>query len=344
MSSLQKQSPKRRGKKGSKSLHSNSPWLRGLMLAVRTPLRGVGLVVRFFLRFPRFAFGSMVLLLLFFGGWWAASRLGETVNGLVPRRLSVECPDTALQNRVMRIASITMGETRKNGWNREQMMRRLEERINAIENLDSATLHAGLDGTLQIAAAPQAPRLVLELSEEQKLIIGNRMTVIGKLPSPISVTGLPWIVAPEGKITTLATPAGSTATQKKNLVVGINLPWLFSAVQTILSENRTFSTAGFSVDRFFWRSTAGISLKISTTKRPAPAPSPGATPGAPPEPPTTVTVVLGDADLAARTKKLREMLVDFSARGVVPEFIDLNYPDKAIVRLKVSEAPTEPKL
>jgi hypothetical protein len=342
MSSLRKQSPQKRGKKGTKGHRASSPWLRAVALTLRIPLRAVGVVVKFCLQFPRFSLGSLVLLLLFFGGWWSASRLGETINSIVPKRLSVECPDASLQNRVMRIATITMTETRKNNWNREQMMRRLEERINAIENLDAATLHAGLDGTLQISATPQTPRLVLELSEEQRLIIGNRMTIIGKLPSPISTAGLPWIVAPEGKVTTLPAEAGTGT--KRSLVVGVNLPWLYASVQTILTENKTFSTAGFSVDRFFWRSAAGISLKISTTKRPAPALFGPPAPGAVIEPPTTVTVVLGDTDLAVRTKKLREMLVDFSARAVVPEFIDLNYPDKAIVRMKVSEAPAEPKL
>lgn len=206
------------------------------------------------------------------------------------------------------------------------------EYLASLEMIENSKIRFGLDGVLNITSIPHQLAFVANLQEEDRsFLISKQLTVMGKLnhtdPKPL----VPTVFLPDAKYVVRASNAHNF-TIKRGYLVNTNLPRIQRLIKTMDHYLASSEFKSLKLIRYIYKSTTGFAadFNISTVdgENNQLITSP------------TINVIFGDDELDEKTSKLTKILQSFAEKKEYPENIDLSYMNKAIIRMKTSDATT----
>jgi hypothetical protein len=274
-------------------------------------------------------FGTLVALWAIRGGLEALER---HASQSLPRAVDVVAPTRALRESVLRTATDTLALSHKQKETREAFLAKLSARLAKIDAIDGYALRAGLDERLQVRVESQVPLFVLEGIGRERVLVGHRMRLLQRKVGADEHPHLLRISTPEIKVSSafpqLAADAhketsnatGGT-TQRRISAAALNFAWLANQGSRIRALAQT-QGEDWILQEIAWRASTGFSLDGRLVGEG----------GA-----QAVTILLGEDEIEKKMSKLPEVIGNLKDRGLAPATIDLDYGDKAIIRL--SESP-----
>jgi hypothetical protein len=327
MSSLRKQDVKRKTRKRvvSSSHSGKNPFLRIAIKIFQIPIAGVRVAFATFQKHPKASLITSGIIAALCAIAFLISSVHTALNNRLPSKIDIHSTDDSISEKVNSITWKTLQDARFHNQNRAHFLSVLSTRLAAIENIDSFKIRLGLNKKLEIWPTAQSPAFVLEAAESQRVLVSTRMIPIARLGSQTEHASLPLVIAPEARVSQKLT--GSKAKSSGGISVsGINLPRVYRYILTFNSKAEMLAAENFVVTSFEWKQATGLSLSLS---RSSGFPTQG-----------TTKVVMGEYDLDSKMEKLLKVASHIAERNMTPENIDLNYPDRAIIRMNLSEAGT----
>ncbi len=327
MSSLRRQDVRRKSRKKG---YSSTPGTAGaiakvLWRASRIPLTGVLFLAQTFKKYPRFSFISFAVIGALFSLGWTSHAIYSHMESRLPTSIVIHSGSAALIDRINTVTWDALQKSRAKKESRTQFLKTLSSRLDSVEGIDEFHMRTGLDKKLQIWAAEQKPAFVLEGAEGRRVLISTRMIAVSSVLPDTIQTGVPSVLAPEAVVSQRATVKDGS---RAFAVAGINLPRLFRQITTIMNAGPKLSEQNFQLKDFSWKKSSGLSVRLSRSPTP------------PSNMSQTLSVVLGDTEMEPKVERLLKVIEHFGPREVVPEAVDLNYPDRAIIRMGLSDAGT----
>lgn len=292
-----------------------------LSLAARAPLAGAKALVAIARRRTKLTLSVSGALLALWGVSFGLAELQAHERAALPKQVVVQTSSRALRESVFKAAQSTLARSREAKEPRALFLQRLSNALEKMDAIESFSLRAGLDRNLQITLVTQVPLFVLEGQGKERVLVGHKMRMMQRKLGPNEHTNVLKIVTPEIKISQLfpKLQADSSATPP------LNFAWLAAQGARIRALAQSHSKF-FALNEINWTSSQGFTLLIRL---------PGDTH-------TEVRVHVGESDLAAKLSKLPETLENLRARSLTPTSIDLDFGDKALIRLSESAAPASP--
>ncbi len=359
MSSLRKQEIRRKSKKRGLSSDSSrkNTWTKFLFRMLRLPFNGTLWLVGIFRKFPRTSIVSCGIITGLVTIAWGVRSIHSAIESRLPQSISVQCEDDSLLQRVNKTAWQALQDAKIRGTSRTEFLTQLATKLNTIESLDNFQIRSGLDRKLQIWAIPQNPAFVLEGTEGQRAVISTRMQAIATLSSGTPAPDLPYVHAPEIKITQRSILSKEKRARIPS-ISGINLPWIYRQIHAMNNSKEALVAQNFVVNSYFWKQSTGFSVKLDHKKLSTIAtnsvsinststPNSGASSAVPTTtiattttPSDSMTVIFGEADIGTKKERMLAVISNFSAKNIVPELVDLSFPDRALVRMGLSDNGT----
>lgn len=331
MSYLTKQKTARRGaKKKSTASHSKVFDLLHLTF-IEFPIilyRGLSKVSARNPRASFYFFSALAAALLFFVTNLVIVSIQESV---LPSKIAVHTADPGLKNTIYKIANISLKNAHAKKSSRSELLRNLGTELKNVQNLDEVWLRSGLDASLQITATSQIAVFLLE-TQNDKLVVSNKLRIIDTNPSLEDQKKLLRVVAPDVKITW---KKGLTRTRSGKFYredsANVNLGWLFRQTTRIQNGFAAISIP-YGIDRIAWRAEGGFSVILSQNLA-APVESSNDLHKLAPQTKEDLTVILGESTIQEKLDKLPEMIESLAKKKVLPSHIDLSFPDKAVIKM-----------
>lgn len=327
-----------RKKRRKKTPQDNAPAFKKMAFVVLSvPAGGARGMLRWGQKNPRVALATasaLVILGLFF---YCEQKLVSFSNQRLPDSVALDVVNTDLRLRVRIFTEKALAEAHAKKLSRAEFIKKISSSLEDIDLVDDYWVRSGLDGRFQIRATTQIPILVLEGANNDRYLIGHRLKIMAKNFPETSYPGVLRIFAPELRIQANApkqslTPKNLHGKMLRNgAAATMNFSWLAGQGQRIRSafiERRN----GYTLEKMSWRFAQGFTLVLKGTE--TLATEPGVAPKT-----QSLTVVLGEIDLPKKLEKLSNILEDLSSRQLMPENIDLNFHEKAIIKLSESGTP-----
>ena len=324
-----------RKKRRKRNPQENAPIFKKIgffLLAV--PARGVRNIFRFAHKNPRATLGVVAAVCVVGLLWSAKQSLVKYADRKLPHTVVLDVVNTDLRIRVRNLTEKALSDARARNLSRAEFMRKIGSTLEDIDLIDDYWVRSGLDGRVQIRATTQIPILVLEGANNDRYLIGHRLKIMAKNFPDTGYPGVMRISAPELRIQnpspkqSLANKGAHNRVLRGGASATMNFSWLASQGQRIRSafiERRN----GYSLEKMSWRSAQGFALLLKGTE--TPATEAGTAPKA-----QLLNVVLGESDIPKKLEKLSNILEDLSSRQLMPENIDLNFHEKALIKLSES--------
>lgn len=328
-------------------------WLLGVPLSLGR------LALAVFKDHPRVGTFALVAALSGAAVWLGAARLHAYAERRLPDAIKLDITHAELNARVRTTVEKTLAEARARKLTRPEFTRRLATALDDIDMVDEYWIRTGIDGRLRVRANTQVPILVLEAANGERYLIGHRLKIMAKNFSESAYPGVLRIWAPElrmqnarAKQTLVSKGQGPSARviYRGNTPLAMNFSWLANQGQRIrgaVIENKV----GFTLEKISWKSANGFVLTLKRIQPVVKAPEPDVDPASAGKDkdkdkdatevvvkPQIMSVVLGETDLPRKVEKLAHILQDLNARQLVPENVDLNFQDKALIKLSESGA------
>lgn len=239
---------------------------------------------------------------------------------ILPASVDVYAADTRLAARIRTVTDSTIKEAKKLHQSRTQFLQSLSRSLEEVEGIDEFWLRLGFDKRLQITATQEVAVLLLETGGGDRYLIGHKLKVIAKNPQSIGEKQLLRVTVPELKMRggkqTVHWKGQNKFTRSIDAArfsaENVSLPWLFRQAQT-LQTALAKTNLHLGIDKVIWKTHTGFSLQMN-----------GEAP---------LQILLGEGELAKKIDKLSEVLADLKTRKISAEVIDLNYADKAIIKM-----------
>lgn len=275
-------------------------------------------------------------------------RFMKSITSSLPETIQVESPRVELHTSVSSIANDTLNSARKDNWSRTALFDKLLSRISAVDGVDEVSIRSGLDRKVIIKLVAQAPLLVLEGSENERILIGSKFRIIARGLGRNDYNHLPKIEAPDLSLNI------RMVRERKKTLSGLfirpintstaNIRWLSQETIKILSY---FESEKIPVDvlKVIWKNGTGFSAVVRQKDSKndgfninATLPIGVHTVEAVSSPQIQAshqfTIVLGENQFQAKFLRLHQIIQDLRLKDSLVDHIDLAFSDKAIIKLK----------
>jgi hypothetical protein len=315
------QSGARRRKRRKTTVQGSSRGRALLSLAARIPVTAAERVWGFVSKKTKLSFAFVAVAIAVWTTSFTVSALEARARSALPKHVVVHASSQTLREAVLKTAKATLARARQGKETRVVFLAQLSETLSKMEAIDTFSLRAGLDERLQITLVTQVPLFVLEGQGKERVLVGHKMRVLQRKLGATEHTNLLRIVTPELRISQVfpKPQAGANATPP------LNFAWLAAQGARIQAAAQAQSET-FVLDEIAWTSSLGFTLGIRLPLEASPE----------------VRVHLGESDLPKKLAKLPETLESLKERGLTPTNIDLDFGDKALIRLSESAAPVAP--
>lgn len=286
------------------------------------------LKVRAYPRAAAYVFSPILFVVIVLIVKTALQRYHENV---LPRSVVVNVANGGLRQKIRQIAEQEMSEAQRLHKKRTAFLLGLSKEIENIDAIDEFWIRLGFDKKLQVTATEQIPVLLLEAGSGERYLVGHKLRIIAKNPSEAAIGKILRISVPELKIhgntivykTSASNKFARTLSSTRLVAENMNLPWLFRQTQ-LLQKHLEETDLHYGIEQVVWKNRTGFSLIIKGLESGAHVSH---------ETLNRINVTLGDLNLDKKVEKLAEVLSDLRSRKMVPESIDLNFTDKAIIKM-----------
>jgi hypothetical protein len=361
MSTLEKQQPKKRNrKKSNERRHSTLTWT-GLPLLLVEGLFQVCKQVLFFTR--AHPWSAALLMCAVFA--LATAHFGRRViahyqENSIPESFVLVGASPVLKQQIAIETNRIFREARKQKYSRSKVMSQLNTLLDSFDEIDQYWVRVGLDKKAQISFTQQVPVMVLETHNNSRFLVGHKMRIMGKLALDAQTHRILRISLPETRLNGRLS-ASETSKEKRarkplrNESLGMNIPWLFKNGDLVQKNLPTLKSDDLFFENLIFRPSAGFQIAFRRAV-PLPPPPPlnldikgeklngdkkqDLTNASHAPIPHKLLVNLGEGNLSKKMQRLSEVLADLSSREIFPESIDLNFDDKALIKLTESSQPT----
>jgi len=246
----------------------------------------------------------------------------------LPDTLSVEAPNRALKEQVERLAADTLARTRVTKGTREALLAQIGSRLDRIDAVDTYEVRAGLDRRMQIRVSSQVPLFVLEGQGKERVLVGHRMKILQRKLGAADYPHLLRISTPDFRVSQALpressagpTPGRAATSREFSGVTPLNFAWLANQGGRVREAVRE-QKMNVVLEEITWRSVSGFVLDLKDADAGG----------------RSLKILLGETDLEKKIARLPELLADLRTKNLAPAEVDLNYGDKALIRLSEAE-------
>lgn len=344
MNSTSEQKPTRRSQRRRKAINSQKKFsIHSLSFLFVWPATLAKKVFEYCLSRPKivvYVASPLLLLGLVLG---LGSMLRSYHEQILPTSVDVSVANEKLRSEIKKraLAEIKVAEGRR-PISRTSFLLNLSKELENIDAIDEFWIRLGFDKKLQITATQQIPVLMLETGAGDRYLVGHKLRIIDKNPPENAFQKILRVTVPEIR---LKNERNVSRTAKNNrfarnisnsrfVAENINLPWLFREAQ-LLQSHLAQTELRYGIEKVVWKSQNGFSLLIKGVETRGPSLQSS-------ESSQRIHVTLGEQDLGKKVEKLAEVMLDLRSRKISPESIDLNYADKAIIKMSESNATQKP--
>ncbi len=277
---------------------------------------------------------SVVLL---FVAIFSVNKLMLLSEKILPDTIIVSVSNSAIQTRVRQTMGTLLDSARQRKISRSSFMREAQQILEEDDTIESFWLRTGFDRKLQISIVSQIPVLVLETQGNERYLISHNAKVISKLSHDAPLNGLIHLTVSDLKITVskkLKDKISFKSARHDYSISSLNMAWIIVQVKKIDSFVNP-AVLSFSLEKLSWKSGTGFTLILKPVKI-FPDPTFDFAKDAAPK---YLNVLVGENQISQKLLKLSEILKDLSQRQLIPESIDLNFQDKAIIKVSGAILP-----
>ena len=227
--------------------------------------------------------------------------LNQKYDNLLPEKVIIHVDSVDLNAKIGRVTMRQVADARRLKWSRRRFMNSLAEQLKGIPSIDEAVLRSGYDRLLQIHAKEQFPLIQIQ-ADNGKYIVSNKMKIMGRSEHIETEKYDMFLVKlPDVKLS-------------KSGSLSVNLQWLYRNTRKI-SEWVKEAEISSKNPEFIWRQSSGFSLALDSG----------------------ISVNLGENPQQKQFARLKSILVDLNSKGTKAAAVDLNFEDKAVIRLSESQ-------
>jgi hypothetical protein len=297
-------------------------------------------------RWPRLTLiaGCMLVATVTLG--YGTYRSLKKLTQSLPHHIEVSSPRSDLKSRISVIAEETLNTARKEKWSRTALTDKLLSRLSSVEGVDEITVRAGLDKKLRISVAAQAPLLVLQGKDGERILVGSQFKIIARGLGSGEYDHLLQVEAADLNLNIKSSRERKKANTglfvRPSSSSSINIRWLS---QQALRLQNMFLTEKFPVDvqKIVWRTTNGFSAIVKTSPWDQAHSSPAPVMAVPmlqdakmqavTEERHKLTIILGEGQFTEKFARLEQILQDLRSKKLHADQIDLAFSDKAVIRM-----------
>lgn len=304
------------------------PWwikvIKFLMFFPSVIIRSLGFVVT---RRPLVSLSICLLMGISLTGLWGLQSLESFLSTRNIERVILDISDETLRDAITTHVHKRIKDQKNSRHDTKHFLSQLSRDISTIDQLDRCSLHLSLGGVLQIQATAQKPTLLLTDAQGMHFVVSHRLHIIENAKDPKIYKDLPQLITPRIKIAWRPHRGftGRPSALRNILPPGLNLPWIYRRIQTILRHAEKLPNP-FRLKRIFWDNTEGFSLHLDKE------PSTGSE-----ETPELLVVNLGKRETKERLGKLIQVFSEGTHPAQDISSIDLDFSQKAIIRMRTSQ-------
>lgn len=248
----------------------------------------------------------------------------------LPNIINLDVSNSALRVQIRNIAEKELREARNHKLSRSEYMKKTISILDNMDAIDEFWVRSGLDGRIQIRATAQIPILILEVSNNDRYLIGHKHKIMAKNFPDLDYPSVLRITAPEMRLSNNYLKHSGTnneMTHRPNRFSAfpkMNYTWLANQGQKIQTAfiNRKI---GYTIEKIGWKSSLGFSLFLKPLENSLNSPENQIKL-------KPLNVVMGEQELQKKMEKLSKILDDLSSKQLIPENIDLNFREKALIK------------
>ena len=281
--------------------------VRSFQFFLRTAVfvfRSIGTLVRN----PKIAAGLLAIAVATFGIQMAKNWIVTKESGVFPVQTLVIGGTTDIKTKVSTAAASILRKAKKENWTRAKIVKELERELRSNEAVDGASVRLGFDQFLRISIQTQTPAFVLQLGDKSRKLVGHKARIMKSKIQDDEYRNLLILELPETK-------QGELSASKNE----VNLPWLSKHVWLIKGGTNLLQEK-FLLNKILWTQNTGFAVFLTQTSDNS-----------------SVQILLGENELGEKLSRIQSVIAKFDDAENFPLTIDMNYSDKAIIRLSESE-------
>ena len=270
-------------------------------------------------------------------GIFSVNKLVLLSEKILPETVIVSVSNSLIQTRVRQTMGTLLESARQRKISRSTFMREAQQILEEDDTIESFWLRTGFDRKLQISIVSQIPALVLETQGNERYLISHSAKVISKLSHDAPSNGLVHLTVSDLKINATKKSRDKNlfkSTRYEYSISSLNMSWIIAQVKKIDSFVNP-AVLNFSLEKLSWKTGTGFTLILKPIKI-FPDPTFDLSKDAPPK---FLNVLVGENQISQKLLKLSEILKDLTQRQLIPESIDLNFQDKAIIKVSGAILP-----